>query len=280
VGIVTLQESIEALSRSPSPERTEANLHLLAEFRAALNRGDIRVAEPAGEQWKTNVWVKQGLILHLVMGLMRELSCDGSAGTFELDTLPPRQFTLQDRVRIPPGGSYIRDGAYLAPGTTCTPPVFVDIGAYIGPNTLLDSHSTVGTCAQIGARVQVSSGTHIGAMMAPPLERLPTIICDEVLIGGNCGIYGGAYIGPRAIIGAGTILTAESRVYDPIKRRLFKSHQGQPLAIPEGAIVVPGARAISKGPMAGSGLMVQAPIIIGYRDELKPEQDLLEELLH
>jgi 2,3,4,5-tetrahydropyridine-2-carboxylate N-succinyltransferase len=250
----------------------------LADFRAALNRGDIRAAEPVGEHWKLNIWVKRGILLHLKLGVLDDAPADGRGSRLELDTLPRRAFTPQEGVRIPSECSYVRDGAYLAPGVTCMPPAFVNMGAYVGSGSLLDSHVLVGLCAQIGERVQVSSGAQIGGMIHP-LESLPTILSDEVIIGGNCGVYDGVFVGHRAALAAGTILTGQSRVYDLTNAKFHKRAKDQPLMIPPLAIVVPGGRLIKNGPALGSGLMLQVPVIAGYRDESKPNDDFLEALL-
>jgi 2,3,4,5-tetrahydropyridine-2,6-dicarboxylate N-succinyltransferase len=265
--MATLEARINALATAELPERSQENLALLSEFRAALNRGEIRVAEPVGDQWRTNVWVKKGILLHLAIGSGIQ---DGSPAP----VFPAQQFGA-GHVRIPVGGVLVRDGAFVGPGATCMPGVFVDVGAYIGAGSMLDCYVTVGLCAQIGERTSISSGTHIGGFLGPPAERLPTILCDEVIVGGNCGIYGGVYVGRGAVLAAGTILTGQSRVYDAIKKQYTKSHQGQPLAIPANAIVAPGARAITKGPAAGMGLMLQLPVIVGYRDQPGIGEDFL-----
>jgi len=273
-----LQEKIEALFTCPIPQRTDGNLRLLADFRAALNSGEIRAAEPAGEQWKPNIWVKRGILLHLQLGILSGIPPSGHGSHLELDTLPKRSFTLQESVRIPSESSYVRDGAYLAPGVTCLPPTFVNMGAYIGTGSTLDSHVMVGLCTQVGEGVQVSSGSQIGGVIHP-LESLPTILSDEVIIGGNCGIYGGVIVGRGATLAAGTILTGQSRVYDLVRTRFYKRTQHQPLTIPARAIVVPGGRMISKRPALDTGLMLQLPIIVGYRGESKTEDELLDTLL-
>ena len=276
---MTLEQRIAELCSGPT-ERTPENLQLLAEFRLALTRGEIRLAEPDGELWKTNIWVKQGLLVLRALGDLRDVSLGGKGRHFEFDTFPARVFTAHDRVRIPPGGSCIRDGAYLGECVTCNPPVFVDVGAYIGSHTFVDSHVTIGLGTQIGSRVQISCGTQIGAALAPPPERLPTIVCDDVLIGGNCGIYGGVYIAESAVIGAGTIITAESRIFDPIKQRLLKAQPGQPLVIPPHAVIMPGSWPITKGFAARSGVTLHLPVVVAYRNEIKPGQDILEDLTH
>lgn len=275
---MTLEERIAALFASGRPERTPENFALLAEFRAALNRGEIRVAEPEGERWRVHLWVRQAILLHVVLGVLQDTSSDGKGVSFELDTLPTRTFRVEDQVRLPPGGSWIRDGAYLAPGVICMPPVVVNMGVFVGRQTSLDSHVMIGLCAQIGEQVQISSGTQIGGVITP-LNRLPNIIGDGVVIGGNCGIYDGIQVGPGAVIAAGTILTGQSRVYDLKHQRIYRSTPQQPLAIPPRAVVVPGAQPVVRGPAANSGLMIQVPVIVGYRDDPDLPKDVLDAVL-
>jgi len=275
---VTLEQRIEALFASSPPQRTPENLALLAEFRAALNRGEIRVAEPESERWRVHIWVRKGILLHIPLGVLQDFSADRKGASFELDTLPTRAFRVEDRVRLPPGGSWIRDGAYLAPGVTCMPPVVVNMGAFVGPRTSLDSHVMVGLCAQLGERVQVSSGTQIGGVIAP-LDRLPNVIGDDVIIGGNCGIYDGVQVGQGAVLGAGTILTGQSRVYDLKNQQIYRHTSQQPLTIPPGAVIVPGAQPVVRGPAANSGLMIQVPVIVGYRDDPQLPKDVLDTVL-
>jgi 2,3,4,5-tetrahydropyridine-2-carboxylate N-succinyltransferase len=271
---MNLEVRINALFDSGLHERTPAKLELLSEFRAALNRGWIRVAEPREDHWVVHPWVKKGIALHLALGLLQPTSSNGLGSCFELDTLPPRTFSADDAVRIPPGGSSIRDGCYLGPGVACMPPVFVNLGAWIGAEAMLDSHVMVGICAQIGRRARISSGTQIGGFLHP-LDRLPTIISDDAVIGGNCGVYDGVVVGAGAILAAGTVVTAQSRIYDPIRRQEYRAAADSPLVIPPLAIVVPGARTTLRDP----ALMVQVPIIAGYRDDPALSEDLLQGLL-
>lgn len=275
---MTLEQRIEALFTSGPPQRTPENLALLAEFRAALNRGEIRVAEPDGERWRVHLWVRKGILLHVPLGVLQDSSADGKGASFELDTFPTRTFRVEDRVRLPPGGSWIRDGAYLAPGVACMPPVVVNMGAFVGPRTSLDSHVMIGLCAQLGERVQVSSGTQIGGLIAP-LDRLPNVIADDVIIGGNCGIYDGVQVGKGAVLGAGTILTGQSRVYDLKNQQIYRHMPQQPLTIPPRAVVLLGAQPVVRGPAANSGLMIQVPVIVGYRDDPQLPKDVLDTVL-
>lgn len=275
---MSLEDRITALLATGRPQRTPETLALLAEFRAALNRGEIRVAEPDGERWRVNVWVRKGIFLHIPLGVLQDTSSNRSGGSFELDTFPTRTFRVEDKVRLPPGGSWIRDGAYLAPGVTAMPPVVVNMGAYVGRQSSLDSHVMIGLCAQIGERVQISSGSQIGGLIAP-LDRLPNIIGDEVVIGGNCGIYDGVQVGRGAMLAAGTILNGQSRVYDLKRQQIYRRTPEQSLAIPPQAVVVPGAQPVVRGSAGGSGLMIQVPVIVGYRDDPDLPKDVLDAVL-
>jgi 2,3,4,5-tetrahydropyridine-2-carboxylate N-succinyltransferase len=251
---------------------------LLSSFRAALNRGSVRAAEIVDGKCQVHAWVKMGILLHARAGALVDASPFGDGTCFDYDTLPARRFSPGDSVRIPAGGSTIRDGAYLGHGVVCMPPCIVNIGAWIGEGTSIDSHVTIGVCAQIGAHVRISCGTNIGGVIEP-LDAVPAIVSDHVVIGGNCGLYDGVFVGEGAILGAGTILSGMSRVYDFQNKRMFRAGQGQPLMIPPLSIVVPGARPISKGAAEGSGLLLQVPVIVGTRDQVDVSQDFLDDLM-
>jgi 2,3,4,5-tetrahydropyridine-2,6-dicarboxylate N-succinyltransferase len=256
-----LEERINLLSQLQNPERTDENLRLLEEFRLALNRGEIRAAEPVANEWRVNLWVKKGLLLHLWLGQAREMAGGGAMPGFDLDTLPVRRLTLEDRIRIAPGGSCIRDGAFLAPGVTCMSPVFVNIGVYVGEKTVLDSNVMVGPCAQIGAGVHIGPGTQIGGVIRP-LEHLPSTIGDDAIIGGNCGLYDGTAVGAGAVLASGTVLSGFSRIYDPLRKTEYRRTESGPLRVPPGAIVVPGLRLSSEDPAT----TLLGAIVVGYRD--------------
>ncbi|MGH9395991.1 MAG: 2,3,4,5-tetrahydropyridine-2,6-dicarboxylate N-succinyltransferase [Terriglobia bacterium] len=268
---MSLEEQINLLFDLIEPARTAENLGLLRDFRGALNRGEIRVAEPCAGGWKVNVWVKKGLLLHLKMGVLSEVPFEAAANApgegnkcFELDTFPVRRFLLEDGIRLPPGGTYIRDGAYLAPGVTCMPPVFVNMGARAGAGSVLDSHSMVGLCAQIGERVHIGPGSQIGGMVIP-FESLPVIIADDVSVGGCCGIFGSVEIGCGAVLSPGTMLTADSPVYDATRKEFLRPGENGLLSIPPAAIVMPGACPFSPAGGEFSPLMLQAAVITSYR---------------
>jgi 2,3,4,5-tetrahydropyridine-2-carboxylate N-succinyltransferase len=250
-----------------------------AELRAALSAGAVRAAEPDAESplgWIVNTWVKQGILLGFRFGELIDASMDhGKWPFYDKDTLPLKRPGVDARVRIVPGGSAVRDGAYIAPGVICMPPMYVNIGAYIGGDSLIDSHALVGSCAQVGARVHVSAGAQIGGVIEP-VGALPVIIEDEALIGGNTGIYEGAIIRARAVIAAGTVLTGSTPVYDLVRGEIIKPTADRPLIVPEGAVVVPGARAVTAGKGSEWGLSLATPVIVKYRDSRTDTRTELE----
>ena len=250
-----------------------------ARLREALSAGTVRAAERDESSligWRVNAWVKQGILLGFRFGDVAEASMDhGRLRFFDKDTLPLKKTELSAGARIVPGGSAVRDGAYIAPGVICMPPMYVNIGAWIGEGSLIDSHALVGSCAQIGARVHVSAGAQIGGVIEP-VGALPVIIEDEALIGGNTGIYEGAIIKARAVVGAGTILTGSTPVYDLVRGEIIKPAPDRPLVIPEGAVVVPGARAVTVGNGPGWGLSLATPVIVKYRDSRTDTRTELE----
>ncbi|MGH9634492.1 MAG: 2,3,4,5-tetrahydropyridine-2,6-dicarboxylate N-succinyltransferase, partial [Candidatus Angelobacter sp.] len=230
------------------PEVAVHARHAFREFHEALTRGEVRAAEKQDGQWRVNAWVKQGILLGFRLGDLEE-SGSGVLSFVDKDTFPPRRFGLSDRVRVVPGGSSIRSGAYIAPGVICMPPMYVNVGAYVDEATLIDSHALVGSCAQIGKRVHLSAAAQIGGVLEP-VGASPVIIEDDVLIGGNCGVYEGTQVRSGAVLGAGTILTRATPVYDIVREHVYRSSADAPLIIPENAVVVPGSRAITKGKAA------------------------------
>jgi len=250
-----------------------------AELRRALSAGEVRAAEPDASSpigWRVNTWVKRGILLGFRFGDMSDVSMDhGKWPFFDKDTLPLKRLAAGAGVRIVPGGSAVRDGAYLAPGVICMPPMYVNIGAWIGEQTLIDSHALVGSCAQVGAHVHVSAGAQIGGVIEP-VGALPVIIEDDALIGGNTGIYEGAIVKARAVIGAGTILTGSTPVYDLVKGEIIRPTADRPLIIPEGAVVVPGARSVNGGKGPEWGLSLATPVIVKYRDSRTDTRTELE----
>ena len=271
-----LQNTIESLfAAGANADKAEARAAFAA-LRQALSRGDIRSAErdaasPTG--WRVNTWVKQGILLGFRFGDL----VDMSAGLpfYDKDTMPVKRAGTDAGVRIVPGGSSIRDGAYVAKGVICMPPMYINVGAYVDEGTLVDSHALVGSCAQVGKRVHISAGAQIGGVIEP-VGALPVIIEDDVLVGGNTGVYEGAVIRTRAVIAAGTVLTGSTPVYDLPNGRIIKPEPGQPLVIPEGAVVVPGARSVTVGAGREWGLSLATPVIVKYRDDRTDTRTELE----
>ncbi len=264
---MSLEEQINLLFQIDDPARSAENINLLDDLRGALNRGEIRAAERGPRGWKVNAWVRKGLLLHVKLGLLAEVCGEtpGAGGKgFELDTFPARRFSLEDEVRLPLGGTYVRDGVYLARGVTCMPPVFVNIGASIGAGSVLDSNSMVGVCAQIGERVHIGPGSQIGGVLVP-FELLPVIIGDDVSVGGCCGIFGSVEIGCGAALAAGTMLAAGSPVYDATRKEILCRDENGLLSIPPGAVVMPGACPMPPQDGDAPPVLLQAAIITAYR---------------
>jgi 2,3,4,5-tetrahydropyridine-2-carboxylate N-succinyltransferase len=276
----TLQAGIEAVAANPDAADREQVRAMFAQLRSALSQGLIRAAEPdAGAEggWRVNAWVKRGILLGFRYGQNADVSADdGRWPFFDKDTLPLKSLDLASGVRIVPGGSSVRDGAYLGPKVICMPPMYINIGAYVGEESLVDSHALVGSCAQIGRRVHLSAAAQIGGVLEP-VGALPVIIEDDVLVGGNCGVYEGAIVKRRSVLAAGTIITASTPVYDLPNGRIIRSEPGKPLVIPEGAVVVPGARGVKSGRGPEWGLALATPVIVKYRDEQTDARTALEE---
>ena len=274
-----LETDIKELVTSAASADRDTARAVFAELRAALSAGTVRAAEPDPDSpigWRVNAWVKQGILLGFRFGDLVDASMDhGRLPFYDKDTLPLKRPGLEARVRIVPGGSAIRDGAYLAPGVICMPPMYVNIGAWVGPDTLIDSHALIGSCAQVGARVHVSAAAQIGGVIEP-VGALPVIVEDEVLIGGNSGVYEGVVIKTRAVIAAGTVVTGSTPVYDLVKGEVIKPAADRPLVVPEGAVVVPGARAVTAGKGPDWGLSLATPVIVKYRDSRTDTRTELE----
>jgi 2,3,4,5-tetrahydropyridine-2-carboxylate N-succinyltransferase len=277
-----LQSRIEALFDSPPTSYQEEQYELFRAFKVALNHGEIRSAEPdpaSPTGWRANPWVKKGILLGFRMGVIVDMSTDANRQPFfDKSTYPLRRVTAEDGVRIVPGGSSIRDGAYLARGVICMPPMFVNVGAYVGENSMIDSHALVGSCAQIGRNCHLSAAAQIGGVLEP-VGALPVIIEDDVLVGGNAGVYEGTVVKHRAVLGTGTILNRSIPVYDLVRDAVYSAKDDQPLVIPENAVVVPGSRAVSNAAGAKWGLSLQAAVIVKYRDEKTGSRIQLEDLL-
>ena len=273
-----LREQIEEIA-SRGKDFTPADRAVFEEFKTALNSGAIRAAEKnASGEWVVNAWVKQGLLLGFRMGALVDMSTGESFKFFDKDTYPTRPTKIGENVRIVPGGSTIRDGAYVAPSVVCMPPMFVNAGAYVDEGTMIDSHALVGSCAQIGRRVHISAAAQIGGVLEP-VGAVPVIIEDDVLVGGNCGVYEGAIVGERAVLASGTILTGSTPVYDLVRGEIYQRTAAGPLQIPAGAVVVPGSRAVNNERGRAWGLSLYAAVIVKYRDEKTESSVQLEDYL-
>ena len=274
----TLKTAIERLSTRETISNPDEARPTFFDFRAALTRGEVRAAEKVDGRWVVNAWVKQGILLGFRLGELQQVS-DGDVLAFvDKDTFPARRLTLADRVRMVPGGSSIREGAYVAPSVVCMPPMFINVGAYVGEGTMIDSHALVGSCAQIGRRVHLSAAAQIGGVLEP-VNAAPVIIEDDVLVGGNCGVYEGTLVRSRAVLGAGTILTRSTPLYDLVRGEIYRASPERPLEVPENAVVVPGSRAVTKGKGAEWNLSLCTPVIVKYRDEKTERGIELEEWL-
>lgn len=273
---------IEAAFAKPVSELGESEQALFQQFKAGLNRGAWRAAEPnpsAPTGWSVNAWVKQGILLGFRLGQIVDMSVDSHRQPFfDKATYPVKQFNASSGVRIVPGGSSIRDGCYLGRGVTCMPPMYINVGAWVGDGTMVDSHALIGSCAQIGANVHVSAAAQIGGVLEP-VGALPVIIEDEVMVGGNCGVYEGTVVHRRAVLGSGVILNRSTPVYDLVHERVMTANGDDPLEIPPEAVVVAGARQVSQGIGRQWGISLYTPVIVKYRDGKTDSKLQLEDLL-
>jgi 2,3,4,5-tetrahydropyridine-2-carboxylate N-succinyltransferase len=275
-----LAATISQLFEQGSGASKEAARAAFVALRDELSAGRVRAAEPDAASptgWRVNVWVKQGILLGFRFGdnVDMTLRAGREWPFFDKDTMPLKQLQPSSGVRLVPGGSSVREGAYLAGGVICMPPMYINVGAYVGESTLVDSHALVGSCAQIGKRVHLSAAAQIGGVIEP-VGAMPVIVEDDVLIGGNCGIYEGAIVKRRAVLASGTIVTGSTPIYDLPHERIIKPEPGQPLVVPEGAVVVPGARSVTVGAGREWGLSLATPVIVKYRDEKTDARTELE----
>jgi len=274
-----LRERVEQLFAAGAGADREDARAAFAEVRAALSRGEVRAAEPdpaSPTGWRVNAWVKQGILLGFRHGDLADASLDhGRLPFFDKDTLPLKRLDVAAGVRIVPGGSSVRDGAFLGRGVIAMPPMYVNIGAYVDEGSLIDSHALVGSCAQVGRRVHVSAGAQIGGVLEP-VGALPVCVEDDVLLGGLTGLFEGTVVKRRAVIAAGTVLTGSTPVYDLPNGRVLRPEGGSPLVVPEGAVVVPGARAVTVGAGREWGLSLATPVVVKYRDERTDARTELE----
>ncbi len=277
--ITQIEKLYDQTGNGPSVEA------IVDQFLDLLDRGEVRSAEPSSESpagWRVNAWAKKGILLAFRVGKFVKVGndrTDGDHGTFRFfdkHTLPVKRMSTTDGIRVVPGGTSVRRGAHIAAGVVIMPPSYVNVGAYVDQDTMLDSHSLVGSCAQVGKRVHISAGTQIGGVLEP-VGAMPVIIEDEVMVGGNCGIYEGAVVKRRAVIGAGCIITGSTPVYDLVKKKIYRKEKGTPLEIPEGAVVVPGSRIAGGDFAAGNMISLYTPVIVKYRDEKTDAATVLEE---
>lgn len=277
-----LRQNIEELFDEKPSHYTSAHWELFGQFKQALNAGQIRAAEPdarAASGWRVNTWVKKGVLIGFRIGAVVDMSIHTNRQPFfDKSTYPVREFNASSGVRIVPGGSSIRDGCFIGKGVTCMPPMYINTGTWVGDGTMVDSHALVGSCAQVGNHCHISAAAQIGGVLEP-VGAMPVIIEDEVMIGGNCGIYEGTIVKKRAVLGTGTILNRSTPVYDIVTGKTFVATDDEPLVIPEGAVIVPGSRAMTKGHGKDWGLSLYTPVIVKYRDAKTDARVQLEDLL-
>jgi 2,3,4,5-tetrahydropyridine-2,6-dicarboxylate N-succinyltransferase len=275
---IILQEQIQNLTTKS--EFSVEDHQIFNEFKAALTRGEIRAAErDENGNWQTNAWVKQAILLGFKMGAMVEMSQETETlKFFDKETYPLRPISLADKIRVVPGGSSIRDGSFVAPGVVCMPPCYVNVGAFVDEGTMIDSHALVGSCAQIGKRVHISAAAQIGGVLEP-VNANPVIVEDDCLIGGNTGVYEGVIVREKSVLASGVILTGSTPVFDLVRGEIYKKTADAPLEIPAGAVVVPGARAVTNEKGREWGLSLYAPVIVKYRDDRTDAATKLEDYL-
>ncbi len=274
---MSLQTDIEGLFDKPPATYNEEHRQLFYAFRELLNKGKLRSAEPdssAASGWRVNSWVKKGILLGFRLGGIVEMG----GQFFDKATYPLRALAVEDGVRVVPGGSSIRDGCYIGRGVTCMPPMYINVGAYVDDGTMVDSHALIGSCAQIGKRCHVSAASQIGGVLEP-VGAIPVIIEDDVLVGGNCGVYEGTVVKKRAVLGTGTILNRSTPVYDLVRGKVYSATDDEPLVIPEEAVVVAGSRAVKSAVGKDWGISLYTPVIVKYRDSGTDSKIQLEDLL-
>jgi 2,3,4,5-tetrahydropyridine-2-carboxylate N-succinyltransferase len=277
-----MQQQIEALFAAAPASYTTENHGLFARFKDALNSGAVRAASPdpsTKSGWRVNTWVKQGILLGFRMGSVVDMSVDTARQPwFDKATYPVRKVAVNAGVRIVPGGSSIRDGVYLGRGVTCMPPMYINVGAWVDDGTMVDSHALIGSCAQIGKSCHISAAAQIGGVLEP-VGAIPVIIEDEVLVGGNTGVYEGTVVKRRAVLGTGVILNRSTPIYDLVKGEVYSANDDEPLVVPENAVVIAGSRAVTRGKGAEWGISLYTPVIVKYRDSRTDEKIRLEDYL-
>ena len=282
MSVPDLQHSIESLFELKPSEYAEEHKELFLHLLHLLNQGALRAAERDGSEptgWRVNSWVKKGILLGFRMGGIIDMSPkDGPFQFFDKSTYSLKTFTAADGIRIVPGGSSVRDGCYLGRGVTCMPPMYINVGAYVDDGTMIDSHALIGSCAQIGRNCHISAATQIGGVLEP-VGALPVIIEDDVLAGGNCGVYEGTVVKQRAVLGSGTILNRSTPIYDLVRETVHRATDDTPLVVPAEAVVVAGSRRITSGPGKEWGISLYTPVIVKYRDAGTEAKIQLEDLL-
>lgn len=277
-----MQNDIEELFEAKPAFYRVMDQQVFFRFKTALNEGAIRAAEPdaaAPTGWRVNTWVKKGILLGFRMGVIVDQSIDRTKQPFfDKDTYPVRQFTVESGVRIVPGGSSVRDGCFIGKSVTCMPPMYINVGAYVADGTMVDSHALVGSCAQVGRNCHISAASQLGGVLEP-VGAMPVILEDDVLVGGNCGVYEGTIVKKGAVLGTGTILNRSTPVYDLARNQIHRATDDCPLVIPEGAVVIAGSRAVTNGPGKEWGISIYTPVIVKYRDEKTGTRVQLEDLL-
>jgi len=277
---MSLEKDIEKLFAAgnlASSQKAKA-ISAFKEMVKLLNKGEVRSAEKRDGTWHANEWVKKGILLGFRIGKLKNMSIDESFRFFDKDVLKLKPIKSADNIRVVPGGSSVRNGCFIGNGVICMPPMYINIGAYVDDNSLIDSHALVGSCAQLGKRIHLSAAAQIGGVLEP-INSVPVIIEDDVMIGGNSGIYEGTIVSRRAVIGAGCIITGSTPVYDAVKEKIYKKTKDSPLVIPEGAVVVAGSRPLKNKFGIEHELSVYTPVIIKYRDEKTDAATALEESL-
>jgi 2,3,4,5-tetrahydropyridine-2-carboxylate N-succinyltransferase len=276
--VAELRDEIERLAADPAAVDPERARRAVGRLLAALNEGAVRAAEPGPDGWRAVEWVKAGILLAFRVGRTVPYQ-EPAQRFFDRDTLPLRPTDgVAEQIRIVPGGTSVRVGSYLAPGVVIMPPAYINVGAYVGPGTMIDSHALIGSCAQIGARVHISAGAQIGGVLEPVGSR-PVVIEDEVVVGGNAGVFEGTLVGRRAVVAPGVQLTGSTPVYDLVHEAVYRAQPGRPLAVPEAAVVVPGSRRATGAFAEAHGLQLYAPVIVKYRDTKTDAATALEEAL-
>jgi len=278
IPVEEIRVRVEAFAQLPASALSGEARAAVDALLDALEAGRVRAAEPSTGGWRVNAWVKQGILLGFRVGAVAALEPAGPLAFVDKDTFPPRRFAPESGVRVVPGGTAVRRGAHVAGNVVVMPPAYVNVGAFVGEGTMIDSHALVGSCAQVGRRVHLSAGAMLGGVLEP-VGAMPVIVEDEALIGGNCGVYEGAIVGRRAVLGAGVVLTGGVTVYDLVRKTTYRRSVEEALRIPEGAVVVPGARRLLDPFAERFGLGLQCPVIVKYRDEKTDASTALEEAL-